>query len=87
MLIQWSRRSSLQDINTSFKDKAIELYSQILKYQIQPAQQYSRLGLFRFLRDVVVADDWKVRVADLKKTEKRITKDLSTFDTYTLKSD
>jgi hypothetical protein len=34
----------------------------------------------------VVIDDWKVRVADLKKPEERITKDLSTFNTHTLKT-
>jgi hypothetical protein len=36
------------------------------------------------LRDVVVADDWKVMLTDLKKTEERINKDLSTFGSNTL---
>ena len=62
----------------------MELYSQILKYQIQLAQQCSRSGLFRFLRDLVVADNWKVIIIDLKKTEERINKDLSTFGSNTL---
>jgi hypothetical protein len=69
----------------SIKAKTIELYSQILKYQMLLSHQYSRSGLFRFLRDCVIADDWKVMRADLIKTEESIKNDLNTFGSNTLK--
>ncbi|KAF4631978.1 hypothetical protein G7Y89_g6154 [Cudoniella acicularis] len=65
-----STSQPLRDLRTSFRAKTIELYSQILKYQIQLAQQYSRSGMFRLLRDFI---------------ENRITKDLSAFNSNTLK--
>ncbi|OCK75173.1 hypothetical protein K432DRAFT_274329, partial [Lepidopterella palustris CBS 459.81] len=80
-----STSQHLRDLNNSFKAKTIELYSQILKYQIQLTRQYSRSGLFRFLRDCVVADDWNIMLADLKKTEENINKDLRAFGSNTLK--
>jgi hypothetical protein len=67
------------------KDKTVELYTQILQYQILLAQQYSRSGLFRFLRDFVLADDWKLMLEELKKTEERISNDLRTLGSNTLK--
>jgi hypothetical protein len=36
------------------------------------------------LRDYVVADDWKVMLADLKRIEESINKDLSTLGSNTL---
>jgi hypothetical protein len=43
------------------------------------------LGFFRFLRDCVVADDWKVMLTEIKSTEEGINKDLGTFGSNTLK--
>ena len=37
------------------------------------------------MRDYVVADDWKVMLADLKRVEESINKDLSTLGNNTLK--
>jgi hypothetical protein len=56
-----------------------------VKYQIQLAQQCLRSGLFRFLRDCVIANDWKVMLTDLKKIKESINRDLSTFSGNTLK--
>ncbi|OJD19429.1 hypothetical protein AJ78_00603 [Emergomyces pasteurianus Ep9510] len=75
----------LLELNVSFKTKAVSVYSQILRYQISLSQQYSRSGLFRFLRDIVIADDWQGMLKSIKGTEESISKVLDTFDSRTLK--
>ncbi|KKZ62642.1 hypothetical protein EMCG_03052 [[Emmonsia] crescens] len=75
----------LVELNASFRAKAVSIYSQILKYQISLSQQYSRSGLFRFLRDCVIADDWQGMLESIKGTEEGISKVLDTFDSRTLK--
>jgi hypothetical protein len=67
------------------RDKVISLYSQILKYQIYVFRQYSRAGFFRFLRDVVVADNWKEMLKALKETESAIRRNLTELDTNVLR--
>jgi hypothetical protein len=69
----------------SIKARTIELYSQILKYQMLLCHQYSRSGLFQLLRDCVIADNWKVMRADLIKAEESIKNDLDTFGSNILK--
>ena len=86
LMLEYSMSQPLRELNNSFKDKTVHLYSQILKYQIQLARQCSRERLFRLLRDIVVLDDWKVLLTDLEKTEELINKDLSTFGSNALKA-
>jgi hypothetical protein len=62
------------------RTKTVNLYSQIIKYQIYLARQYSRAGFFRFLRDLALADDWKAMLNTIKKTEESVVKDLETLD-------
>jgi hypothetical protein len=73
-----------QELNTRLRAKIANLYSQILKYQVQLAHQYSRAGFFRFLRDLFVADNWKDMLMALQKTEEIINKDLQTLDSGSL---
>ncbi|OAX84576.1 hypothetical protein ACJ72_01054 [Emergomyces africanus] len=75
----------LLELNVSFRAKAVSIYSQVLKYQIRLSQQYSRSGLFRYLRDCVIADDWRSMLESIKGTETDISKVLDTFDSRTLK--
>lgn len=75
----WSR------LENQLKDKSIELYCQVLKYQIHLARQYSRPAFFRLLRDCAVADEWLGMLTNLKETEATIDKILSTLDNRTLK--
>ncbi|EER45012.1 predicted protein [Histoplasma capsulatum H143] len=75
----------LVELNASFRAKTISIYSQILKYQISLSQQCSRSGLFRFLRDYVIADDWQGMLESIKGTEEDISRVLDSFDSRTLK--
>ncbi|KAK2809659.1 hypothetical protein FQN50_003716 [Emmonsiellopsis sp. PD_5] len=77
---------ALVELNTSFRTKTVNLYSQILKYQIQLSRQLSRPGIFRFLRDCVLADDWEDMLEDIKTLEESINKDLATLGNAVLKT-
>ncbi|KAK2781751.1 hypothetical protein FQN53_000435 [Emmonsiellopsis sp. PD_33] len=82
-----SRQSKvLVELNTSFRTKTVNLYSQILKYQIQLSRQLSRPGIFRFLRDCVLADDWQDMLEGIKTLEESIDKDLATLGNTVLKT-
>ncbi|OCK83071.1 WD40 repeat-like protein [Lepidopterella palustris CBS 459.81] len=69
----------------AFETKTVKLYSQILEYQIRLACQCSRRTLSRYFRDVVLADDWKAMLAEVKGFEQSIIKDLREIDGYTMK--
>ena len=88
MLILWPRISSPQTQNlvTQLRTKTISLYSQILKYQVHLVHQYSRAGFFRFLRDLIVADDWNGMLETLRGTEESINKDLERLDSDALRN-
>ncbi|KLJ11401.1 hypothetical protein EMPG_09706 [Blastomyces silverae] len=75
----------LVELNASFRAQAVSIYSQILKYQISLSQQYARSGLFRFLRDCIIADDWQCMLESIKATEEGISKVLDTLDSRALK--
>lgn len=50
------------------------------------ACQYSRAGFFRFIRDLVAADDWKGMLGSLKETENTIGRDIKTIDSSALRT-
>jgi len=79
-----SSSPQIQDLGKQLRKNTALLYSQILKYQINLARQYSRAGIFRFLRDVIVADNWKDMLEALKATEENIRRDLNLLDRVTL---
>jgi N-terminal domain of NWD NACHT-NTPase len=64
------RSSSRKETLTSLRKQTTTLYSEILKYQIKIARQYSRPGYFRFVRDLVEADPWTTMLKDVIDTEK-----------------
>ena len=70
----------MKELITSLKTKTVQLYTEVLKYQIQLAIHYNH-GLFRrSLGDLVVSNDWKGMVADLGNASKKINEDLSEQD-------
>jgi hypothetical protein len=75
-----------QNLVTQLRTKTVSLYSQILKYQIHLVHQYSRAGFFRFLRDLIVADDWKGMLGTLRGTEESIKQDLQRLDSDALRN-
>ncbi|KAH8807393.1 hypothetical protein F5884DRAFT_341401 [Xylogone sp. PMI_703] len=75
---------ALQNLKQSFTTQLVKLYTQILQYQIRLARQYSRLGVFKYLRDVMIIDNWKTMLANVKSTEEVIRHDIGTVDSHTL---
>lgn len=73
-----------QELCMQLRAKVVNLYSQILKYQVRLAHQYSRAGFFRFLRDLLVADNWKDMLVALQNIEEGTNKDLKTLDSGAL---
>jgi hypothetical protein len=76
--------TEVRNLYEQLRTNTIDLYSQILKYQLHIARQYSRAGFFRFLRDFVALDEWKDMIGTLEKTEDNIRKDLRELDSGTL---
>lgn len=79
-----SDSSSSQSINrvkavSSVRTKIINLYSQAFLCYIRLVRHYSRGTLFRSVRDLAVADDWKSLLEGLKKTESQIDKDIQSL--------
>jgi hypothetical protein len=84
--MSYSTSQKSQDPLASFRGQTVELYSQILKYQIKLAHQYARSGFFRFLRGLAVIDNWNVMLEDLKKKEEGINKILGAFGSKSLRT-
>ncbi|KAL3475918.1 hypothetical protein BJX99DRAFT_258996 [Aspergillus californicus] len=74
-----------QRLAASLQKKTIELYFLILKYQVLLAKQYSRSGVFRYLRDLVVADDWLTMLSRIQVIKGTINEDLEAFSQGALK--
>ncbi|GAT30948.1 WD domain-containing protein [Aspergillus luchuensis] len=75
-LISRGQSSEDQGLLSRVKDKMIDLYSQILNYQVSLVAQYSRPSIKRLLRDAVLKDNWTAMLTSMKNTEDSITLDL-----------
>ena len=86
MLIILCRKPTpqIQSLAIQLRTNTISLYLDILKYQMYIACQYSRAGFFRFIRDLVAADDWKGMLGSLKETENTIGRDIKTINSSVL---
>ena len=73
-----------QSLAIQLRTNTISLYLDILKYQMYIACQYSRAGFFRFIRDLIAADDWKGMLGSLKETDNTIGRDIKTIDSSAL---
>lgn len=67
-----SEAKSLLDLRASFESKTVQLYTEILKYEIRVACQYSRSTPHRILRDAVLADDWTTMLDHKKRRIKEL---------------
>ena len=75
----------LQELKRSFRTKTVDLYAQILEYQIRLAKYLGHSGFCRFFTDLVVTDDWNAMLMNVKDIEGSIKNYLSTHDSSTLK--
>lgn len=62
------------DLITASRRKIVNLYGQILEFQIRMAYCYSRRGLNRYMRDLVTSDDWQGMQAFIDASHKAIQK-------------
>jgi hypothetical protein len=76
----YSKSQSLKDLHESLARKNVELYSNILKYQIQLAIHYHGGLLRRSVGDFVVSNDWRGMMEDLERATENINRDLSEDD-------
>ncbi|PGH11641.1 hypothetical protein AJ79_04781 [Helicocarpus griseus UAMH5409] len=67
-------------LHITIKNKIIQLYSDILRYQIQLAIHYHHGRFRRALGDFVIANDWKGMVEDLENASDSINQDLTEDD-------
>lgn len=65
--------------------KTINLYKEILKYQMRLAKQYSHSGLFRFVKDLAALDNWKNMLQSITKIDSDIKRDLEFLGGHVLK--
>ncbi|KAL4787297.1 hypothetical protein BJX76DRAFT_354244 [Aspergillus varians] len=82
-----SKRSlsqSLWELHQQIRAKIIDIYSQILRYQIRLASQCSRGGGFRLVRDAFAVDKWNEMQNSLKETDKSIHEALKAIDSNML---
>jgi hypothetical protein len=86
LTVWYSTSQDGQDSLASLRRQTVELYSQILKYQIQLAVQYSRPRYFRLLRDIAVIDKWGDMLVALKKKKEDIDKILGAFGSKSLRA-
>ncbi|OKL61940.1 hypothetical protein UA08_02648 [Talaromyces atroroseus] len=69
-----------RELRGLLRDKIIDLYTQILKYQIFLGKHYSHNQFYRLLKDIAVPDEWKDLCTDIKQTENDIDSALKTLD-------
>jgi N-terminal domain of NWD NACHT-NTPase len=62
------------------RTKTIDLYTQILKYQISLGKHYSHNQFYRLLRDIAVPDEWNDLGKNIKETESNIDSTLKILD-------
>ena len=58
----------------------MKLFSLILETQIRLARHYSTSLVWRFMNDLVIADDWHALLEQLNKLDTQINHALSDFD-------
>ncbi|KAF4974216.1 hypothetical protein FZEAL_8854 [Fusarium zealandicum] len=63
---------STQQLPSHTRDKLVNLYSQVYKYEIRFVLQYGRKKAQRALRIMLIADGWKILSADIQSTSKSI---------------
>ncbi|KAE8152279.1 hypothetical protein BDV25DRAFT_73657 [Aspergillus avenaceus] len=67
--------------HAELRDNIVDIYSKVLKYEMYLVLQYSRNGTHRFLRNAVLADDWKNMRQDLETAEEKCLRTLGHRET------
>ncbi|CEL09833.1 hypothetical protein ASPCAL12962 [Aspergillus calidoustus] len=80
-----SSDKSVEDLETSIKEETVKLYAMILRYQMRLLKHFSRSGLFRWIADVRVADDWKEMFDTILDIERSIDLNLGALQGHILR--
>ncbi|KAJ0413509.1 hypothetical protein BJY00DRAFT_58501 [Aspergillus carlsbadensis] len=72
------------ELGASLRAKTVNLYAEVLRYQIRLAKQYARSSFFRFIKDLAVPDDWKGIVSTITELDETISQQLSALGNHTL---
>ncbi|KAL2390019.1 hypothetical protein RJ035_001635 [Blastomyces gilchristii] len=72
-----SESKNLGELHSAIKARTVQLYSDILQYQIQLAIHYDRGCFLRSLGDIAISNDWKSMTTDLENASDNIHQDLS----------
>ncbi|PGH09068.1 hypothetical protein GX51_00821 [Blastomyces parvus] len=75
---------NLGELRSAIKAKTLQLYSDILQYQIQLALHYDRGYFTRSLGDIAISNNWKSMTTDLENASDKIHQDLSEDDRNTI---
>lgn len=79
-------KSSMADLREAVRTKTVQLYSEILKYQIRVACQYARSAIHRIARNLVLADGWEAVLDGIKGIDQEIVHDLREVDADILRN-
>ncbi|KAL2826401.1 hypothetical protein BDW59DRAFT_160926 [Aspergillus cavernicola] len=72
-------------LTVSLREKIVNLYTEILRYQIRLVHQFSHSAVMQFFKDLTIADDWKEMLSSITETDRSITDDLRVLSGHTLR--
>ncbi|XHG02621.1 hypothetical protein AWENTII_005966 [Aspergillus wentii] len=72
------------NLHSQLKDQIVDIYAQILKYQIYLARRCSRNSTKSIFRDALALDNWEGMLETLQKTERNINEAVQKIDHKTL---
>ncbi|KAF7586258.1 hypothetical protein BBP40_009184 [Aspergillus hancockii] len=79
-----STTEPLEELGASIRSQTVKLYAMILRYQMRLAKHFSKSGVFRWMEDVGVTDNWAEMLGMVVRIESSINDDLRALSRYTL---
>ncbi|KAH6888553.1 hypothetical protein B0T10DRAFT_573325 [Thelonectria olida] len=77
---------SMAKLQGFVRRRIVNLYKQLLLYQMQSVCLYSRHWASVIVRDIFKVDDWQAKIDSIKEMEEAIRKDVNQHDSEVLKS-
>ncbi|KAJ5608772.1 hypothetical protein N7528_009339 [Penicillium herquei] len=74
----------LETLGLSVRKQMVKMYKAIIQYQISLARHYEHLGLYRFLEDFAVPQDWTEMIQNIKSIDESVSRDLGVMNSSTL---
>ncbi|MCJ1309835.1 hypothetical protein MMC25_003496 [Agyrium rufum] len=77
-----SIKESLNKLISNPQGKFVNLYTQILIFQMRMAYYYSRHSVSRYMRDLITSDDWQTIQTEIDETDKNIKQHLQVIGEF-----